>query len=79
MVNNNIFLVIGLVLELILLITAIILLVAAIITIRKLRKSVEEYSEVSSKSFYHTQQLISGQIRKAESDIMKHLDPNYMR
>lgn len=79
MVNNNIFLVIGLVLALILLITTIILLIAAIITIRKLRKSVEEYSEVSSKSFYRTQQLISGQIRKAESDIMKHLDPNYMR
>lgn len=79
MVNNNILLVIGLVLALVLMITTIILLVAAIITIRKLRKSVEEYSKVSSKSFYHTQQLISGQIRKAESDIMKHLDPNYMR
>lgn len=79
MVNDNILLVIGIVLTLIFMLTTTVLLIAAIVTIRKLRKAIKEYSEVSSKSFYHTQQLISGQIRKAESDIMKHLDPNYMR
>lgn len=78
MVNDNILIVIGIVLVLIFMITTTVLLIAAILTIRKLRKAIKEYSEVSSKSFYQTQQLISGQIRRSESGIMKHLDPNYM-
>lgn len=78
MVNDNILLIIGIVLVLIFMITTTVLLIAAILTIRKLRKAIKEYSEASSKSFYQTQQLISGQIRRAESGIMKHLDPNYM-
>lgn len=78
MVNDNILLVIGIALALIFMITTTVLLITAILTVRKLRKAIKEYSEVTSKSFYQTQQLISGQIRKTESDIMKHLDPNYM-